>query len=56
MIGLDPSITTRELAVQIGITAKGVEWQLNKLKAEGRIRRVGAARGGLWEVIGNVDD
>jgi len=56
LIGEHPSITTAALANQIGITAKGIEWQLGKLKAEGRIRRVGPAKGGHWEVIGGADE
>jgi len=51
-----PSITTAELAEQIGITAKGIEWQFGKLKAERRIRRVGPAKGGHWDVIENPDE
>lgn len=56
LIRQHPSITTMELAEQIGITAKGIEWQLNKLKAAGWIRRVGPAKGGHWEVIGGPDE
>lgn len=51
-----PRITTAELAERIGVTAKGIEWQLGNLRAEGRIRRVGPARGGHWEILGNRDE
>jgi ATP-dependent DNA helicase RecG len=51
-----PKITTAELAERIGITAKGIEWQLGKLRADGRIRRVGPARGGHWEILGDRDE
>ena len=44
------SITTEELANKLGISAKGVEWQLNKLKQEGIIKRVGPDKGGHWEI------
>jgi len=51
LIRRQPSITTRELAEEIGITAKGIEWQLGKLKAGGVLRRVGSDKGGHWEVL-----
>ncbi len=44
----NPEITTRELASMLGITTKGVEWQLQQLKKKGIIKRVGPARGGHW--------
>ena len=50
-IGQNPSITTNELSEMLGITVKGVEWQLKQLKSQGIIRRVGADRGGYWEVV-----
>jgi len=49
-IAADSLITIEELADQIGITAKGIEWQINKLKQEGRLKRVGSAKGGHWQV------
>jgi ATP-dependent DNA helicase RecG len=51
-----PTITTAELAERIGITAKGIEWQLGKLKADGRVRRVGPDKGGHWEIIEDADE
>ena len=50
-IGQNPLITTNELSEMLGITVKGVEWQLKQLKSQGIIRRVGADRGGYWEVV-----
>ena len=47
----NPSITTNELSELLGITVKGVEWQLKQLKSQGIIRREGADRGGYWEVV-----
>ena len=41
----------KKLADAIGITAKGVEKQLAKLKAEGLIRRDGPDKGGEWIVL-----
>lgn len=42
----------KSLAEAIGITAKGVEKQLAKLKAQGVIRRISPDKGGIWEVVG----
>lgn len=51
LIGSSPSISTEELATAVGITRKGVEWQIRQLKAEGVLKRVGADKGGHWEVV-----
>lgn len=39
------------LAAEIGISQKGVQKQLAILKAEGKIRRDGPDKGGLWVVV-----
>lgn len=46
-----PYITIKELAEIVGISPKGVEWQIAKLKKEGRIKRMGPDKGGHWEVM-----
>jgi ATP-dependent DNA helicase RecG len=46
-----PQITMKELAGEIGITEKGVEWQIKKLRDEKIIKRVGPAKGGYWEIL-----
>ncbi|MBC2698160.1 MAG: winged helix-turn-helix transcriptional regulator [ANME-2 cluster archaeon] len=46
-----PYITMNELAEIVGISKKGVEWQMAKLKKEGRIIRIGPDKGGYWEVM-----
>lgn len=43
--------TTRSLAEMLGLSNKAIEKQLAKLKAEGRIARVGPDKGGHWEVV-----
>lgn len=47
----NPVVTRSDLAQMLGLTDSGVKWQLNKLKAQGRIRRVGPDKGGHWEVL-----
>lgn len=46
-----PKITTKELSELIGITEKGIEKQIAKLKNEGVIVRVGADKGGHWKIL-----
>jgi len=52
LIMTGPKITQRELMDKIGLTRRGIEWNLKKLKTQGRIRRIGPAKGGHWEVSG----
>jgi len=46
-----PYITMNELAEIVVISQKGVEWQIAKLKKEGKIKRIGLDKGGQWEVV-----
>ena len=41
----------KELSGEIGISEKGVEWQMKKLREERIIQRVGSAKGGYWKII-----
>ena len=56
LIAADPSSTTAELANRLGITAKGVEWQIGKLKQMGVLERIGPAKGGHWKVVETKDE
>lgn len=49
----DGSLSAAALAARISITPKAVEKHLARLKAEGRLRRVGPDKGGHWMVNGN---
>jgi DNA-binding Lrp family transcriptional regulator len=44
-------ITIPELADAIGITERSIERTIKKLQEEGRLRRIGPAKGGHWEVV-----
>lgn len=46
-----PDITQEALAAEVGLSVRGVEKNLARLKAVGRIRRVGGRKGGHWEVL-----
>jgi len=52
LIKVEPRITQKQIMDNTGLTRRGVEWNLKKLKEEGRIKRVGPDRGGHWEVLG----
>jgi len=45
------SITIAELAKSVGVTPRSIERNLQKLQEVGRLRRVGADKGGCWEVL-----
>lgn len=51
LMKVSPKITTSQMAEKLGISPKGLEWQISKLKADGCIRRIGPDNGGHWEVI-----
>ncbi len=46
-----PTISARELAMEMDMSPRAVEKQLAALKRDGRVRRVGPAKGGVWEVV-----
>ena len=47
----NPRVTTAELAAELGVTDKGIEWQIVKLRKDKMIRRVGGRKFGSWEVL-----
>ena len=52
----NPSASRREIAGALPDTTEGsVRYQIDKLKATGRLRRVGPDRGGRWDVIDDPD-
>ena len=46
----NPSITIKGLAKITGISARTIDREVESLKAEGRLKRVGSTRSGHWEV------
>ncbi len=51
LIRRDPKISANELAKKIGLSLKGIQWHLNKLKKQKAIKRIGPDRGGHWEAV-----
>lgn len=47
----DAEITIERLAEYCGVTTRSIERNLNKLQERNKIKRVGPAKGGHWEVI-----
>jgi ATP-dependent DNA helicase RecG len=47
----DAAISTVALADKLGLSTTAVDKNIQYLKSQGRIRRVGPARGGHWEVL-----
>ncbi|MDD5483110.1 MAG: ATP-binding protein [Kiritimatiellae bacterium] len=46
----NPAMSASELAKTTGLTIKGIEWHLTRLRTAGLIRHVGARKGGYWKV------
>ena len=51
LISASPSITISEISDRLGMTKRGVDKNIKRLKEQGIIRRVGPDKGGHWEVI-----
>lgn len=51
LIEKNPSISKGSMAKTGNLTKKTVEYNLEKLKAKGFIKRIGPAKGGHWEVV-----
>jgi ATP-dependent DNA helicase RecG len=51
LISASPSITISEIADRLGMTTRGVDKNIKRLKEQGVICRVGPDKGGHWEVI-----
>jgi len=51
LISENNSITAALIAQKIGLSVRAVEKQISKLKKEGILIRVGANKGGRWEIV-----
>ena len=43
-------MTIRELAQQLDISQRAIEKQIEKLKSDGRLYRIGPDKGSYWQV------
>ncbi len=55
MIVSNPHITIREMADVLKITDRAIKKNIESLKKEGVLKRVGPDKGGSWEVISNPE-
>jgi len=51
IIRLDNTVTSAAIVRRTGLTRRGVEWQIARMKQSGRLKRIGPDKGGHWEVI-----
>ena len=49
----NPPITMNQLSEETGLTRRGIEWNIKKLKEVGKLERIGPNRGGYWKVNKN---
>jgi len=47
----NPSLSIPEIAERINKSESAVERAIRKLREEGRLKRIGPAKGGYWEII-----
>lgn len=50
LLKANPALTSRQAAEKLGLSPRAVEKQLARLKATGRLRRIGPNKGGHWLV------
>ena len=56
LINADPQITAPKIAMELGISTRGVEKNLRQLREAGILRRIGSPTfGGYWEIITKED-
>jgi len=50
LVRIESTLSAREIALRLGITPRAVEKQIARLRKDGRLKRVGPAKGGHWHV------
>lgn len=55
LMSTNPYITQKELSGATGLSRRGVEKNISLLKKAGKIKRIGPAKGGHWEVVRGQD-
>ena len=51
LLSAQPTITRKELAARIGLSADGIKYHMEKMKSAGLIRHVGPTKAGHWEIL-----
>ncbi len=52
LVGKNPVISKEEMMIQGNLTKKTVEYNVDKLKQKGLLKRAGPDKGGHWEILG----
>ncbi|WP_164121983.1 MULTISPECIES: winged helix-turn-helix domain-containing protein [Sphingobacterium] len=47
----NPYITRQELAEKANLSVRGVEYQIDKLKKQKLINRIGSTKSGFWAIL-----
>jgi ATP-dependent DNA helicase RecG len=51
IIGANPEISARQIAEMLNLSPRGVEKQVDKLKQQGSLIRIGPDKGGYWAIV-----
>lgn len=51
LIKAHPSVTVTEIARRTGLSVRGIEWNVQQMKSQGKLRRIGSRKTGRWEVV-----
>jgi predicted HTH transcriptional regulator len=51
LLGQNSRLTAKAMAEQVGVTARSIELNLDKLKELGFLARIGPKKGGHWKVL-----
>jgi len=46
----NPKITIKEIQKETGLSRRGVEYNIDRLKKEGILNRIGPDKGGYWKI------
>ncbi|MDR1336021.1 MAG: HTH domain-containing protein [Tannerella sp.] len=46
-----PAITVKEMAKMLSVTERTIYRQIEKLKTDGKIERVGSDKSGYWKIL-----
>lgn len=53
-IAENSKFSQKQLSELLGISRRGIEWNMKKLRNNGIIKRIGPDRGGYWEILENA--
>ena len=51
MVQSDPHVSKKTIAESIGISTTAIDKNIEKLKAQGFLKRVGSPKSGYWEIL-----